>query len=119
MGEREPKFNYKLADFKDEVRDMVMVEKRTGTTSHFADIPEFSPADLTEADMRIWEKIEDESVTREDFEEYKKTIFTDQHELRPEAPQSRYDFMQFIANKMMAIFAERAIREMDRSDQNK
>ena len=106
----EKKGNKGMGDFLKEMRDVVSDEREKGT-AHFLR-PDFSLEKLGEPDIIIWEKIKDETITPEDFKTYQSLFFSESGKLRDGITPSQYDFMQFLANKAMAIFAKRAVKAL-------
>ncbi len=90
-----------LKEFQNEIQDLKEKEALSGKTVHLIHV---NPEDLTDEDMAIWEKVKDESVTRDDTTRYRQSV---------EAINvlSRKHFMGFISNKAGVIFLKREFDE--------
>lgn len=76
-------------------------EETAGKTAHFVDL---DPRELTLEDMRIWDEIKKETITREKFNEYKKLLIDEKTgNPKKDIPASRLEFMAFIANKAIPL----------------
>jgi len=93
----------RLAAFHEEIAALKREEEEQGKTGHFLK-PGFDPAELTEDDLAIWERVKSGEATREQFEQYRKG-------LQEAGGASRSAFGSFIANKMVGVLAskERAV----------
>lgn len=110
----------KLQDFWErigELRDEEVHKMKEGrpTTGHFASRPEFAPEHLTEDDMAIWERLEEKTLTREEFFAYRHRVMESKAK-NPDDPvgKSRAVFQAFIANKASLLFA-REDKERDKA----
>jgi len=105
-----------LAGFIDEIKELQRQEMagELPTGYFFArGKAELNPEELTEADMDIWAKVKDGSVTIEDFQAYKDTVFAEgmAAEIDPEKT-SRGAFVRFIGNKANAVINADLMRKV-------
>ena len=106
MGENFEKKNG-LAGFIDEIKELQRQEMAGELPAGYffaQGKAELNPEELTEADMEIWTKVKDKSVTIEDFQAYKDLVFAEgmAAEIDPEE-SARGAFVRFIGNKANAI----------------
>ncbi len=80
-------------------------EKKSG---HLIKIPDFDVNDLTEEDMDIWNKIKDETITKEDANAYREKV--NKVLQAGDLPRSRHEFAAFAANLITAAVGRREIR---------
>ena len=103
-----PEKLYSMEDFRAEIQGIAEGERKAKeggevSSGHFADFP-FDVVDLTEEDMKIWEKIKSEEITLEEFREYDKK-FRDENGPDALSQTSRGIFVQFAGNRTSpAIF---------------
>ena len=108
----QPKNNREaLEAFIREIGGIYEEEKRDGTPAHFLN-SNFNPRDLTLEDKRIWDKVRDESITREDFNAYRESIIDPRtRNVKGDIAYSRYTFSAFIENKATPVIGMREAKE--------
>lgn len=113
MENLKEKEKYTLDDFRREVAGIIEREAQEGKTADFGGVKILTD-NLTEDDMNIWIKINNGSVTEEDFEIYRE-IF--KKEKGDESPV-RHGFLSLAGNKANRIIGERWLAE-ERAKENK
>lgn len=99
-----------MESFREEIR---------GVSDFHLQAEDFSLEDLTDADREIWEAVKQENITREQLETYRKSILKGsvrESELLPDIPKSRGLFLGYVTGLAGAIFVEKELGEMDRSN---
>ena len=81
---------------------------------YFSDRPDarrmgFDPEELNEADMGIFEKMEDGSIEMQDWDEYKKTF--------EGASESRITFKNYVANRGTGIIGKKELERGNETNQ--
>ena len=98
-----------MVNFKDEIRLIAEKEREDQKTAHFRGL---NPEELSVPDMEIWEKVKNESITREDFDRYRNNLVDEgSGDVKDNVPQSRVIFLAFIANKVIVIFLKKELEE--------
>ena len=95
-----------LAEFRAEIEAIKNTDMKRGTV-HLENV---NTDELTAADLAIWKKVKDGSITREEYEDFSPPFGTAENE-------SRKLFRFFIANKAAVIFSERGMRERGEEDE--
>lgn len=98
-----------LAEFREKIKEFADMERSgESKTGHFiSEGATFNPEALTDEDLNIWRKIEDETITLDDFHEYQGQVIAElmaegtSEEDLPNSP--RMIFAAFVANKAMPI----------------
>ena len=96
--EKEFNENQSLKEFQEEIKEVAEKE----TAAHFKH-GTFNPEELTEDDRIIWEKVKDETVSREDLDTYRESVGGES--------ETRRVFLAFINNKALVVFLAREIEK--------
>gem|GEM_PF-2415697 len=107
----------KLINFRNEIEAIIKNEKETEETGHFSDIPEPNLEELTPEDFGFWEKVKDESITREDLAVYKRLASDPENKSMNETGKlispTRYVFYNFVVNTAMPVIMDREMKILD------
>ncbi len=102
----------KLRSFKEEIRDVAEQEKIVGKTGHFSESSgnaiDFNVDELSVEDMDIWGKVKDDSITKQEYDQYR-APFDDVS--AKDMPQTRITFLKFISNKVGIILMTKDMKE--------
>ena len=105
-----------LASFKSEMASIARMEKEGKLrTAYFAGSG-FDVNELTDADKMIWDKIKNESITKEDWRTYRNKVVLDPKQpghisLRGNTSSSRRTFIHYASNKVTVIFGKRELKQ--------
>jgi hypothetical protein len=105
-----------LHEFRTEMAELPEAEEREGNTAHFMiqntreRNPHFDPWVLTSADMEIWKKVGDGSITQKEVQEYQNS-FEGLDESDP-VNASRMIFCKFVANKSQRPIAMKVLPQL-------
>jgi hypothetical protein len=105
----------KMTNFRKEIRDVVVKERKPGQTAHY---PESMDADeLTPGDLEIWEKIKNETITKEEMTQFKDSLLDEAGYPREGVSPGRLKFMAFFNNKAGGIITMKEVRKMQMKKQ--
>jgi len=94
------KFKMEMSAFRD--RELAGEEPTAHLTS-----PEFNSEDISEEDMKIYEKIQNENITMEEFRAYQTEVMNN-----PELPRSRHLMAAYLANLATGVISRKQFEEM-------
>lgn len=96
-----------LGQFREEIERLKTIEEKAGTSAHLRgaeNIPEVNTAELTNEDMEIWQKLKDNILTIEEFENYRNDVVN-------LGNSSRGDFVGFVGNRLQKLMWEKKSNE--------
>lgn len=94
--------------FRKEINQMKEKDIKQEKPAHLFEV---NPEELILKDAEIWERVKNETVTKDDFQTYKSEFIDKEGNFRENLPKSRLKFLQFIANKVNVIFLNQQIKK--------
>jgi hypothetical protein len=95
-------------------QEAMRLEKERELKEGIAHLKDVEVSELTDEDLRIWEKVCSGTLERSDLAEYEKTILDAQKRPLRNVPQSRVEFLAFIRNKATPIFLRQEMEAMEK-----
>lgn len=96
-----------MAKFRAKIEAIKQAESERGETVHLTNV---NVEELAWEDKIIWEKVENESITREDFQSYRPSLGSN-------LSRSRKEFSFFVANKLNPIWLRKEMRERGEAEE--
>ncbi len=96
-----------LEEARREVGEYVERERREEVeTGHFLN-ENFDVSQISEEDLRMWQKIQDGSLTKEEFSTYNSQFIMGRWDDRVDIEPSRRVFLHFLRNRATGLLLER------------